>query len=244
MNRLTVPALVAALAWGCGGGSSGSTTATAPPAAEARAGGQTVSANLRDALLHKHNAKFFGNRTFRWIPPVPTFLLLDDPELQDVLFNEALVWEGIVGQPLLEAQFISPDIPARGIFLTFAELPGDVIGRGDPFVFAEVRRGSGRLGPRLRQLKLRATRRVEAPEILASGEIQRCEMTLDPELLDADDLTIRWTLRHEVGHCLGFIDHVKSGLMRPTCCNLTVTSDLRSVMRKLYRLPPGTSVTR
>jgi hypothetical protein len=58
------------------------------------------------------------------------------------------------------------------------------------------------------------------------------------------DNALRSVIRHEVGHCLGFLGHVSSGLMRPSCCLLNITSDVRNMMRQLYNLPPGTEVTR
>lgn len=87
------------------------------------------------------------------------------------------------------------------------------------------------------------TRRLKIPDVLADGRIQRCVVVLDPVLADASDTVIRFVLRHEIGHCLGFVGHVSSGLMRPTCCALNLTLDVAGMMQRLYSLPPGTEVT-
>jgi hypothetical protein len=54
-------------------------------------------------------------------------------------------------------------------------------------------------------------------------------------------------LRHEVGHCLGFIGHVpnRNSVMHPSaCCPLTITADVSRMMRTLYSNEPNTPVTR
>jgi hypothetical protein len=84
---------------------------------------------------------------------------------------------------------------------------------------------------------------VEVPQITGDSEIQTCALVLDPVLLDGPTLTLKSVIRHEVGHCLGFIGHVASGLMKPVCCALNITSDVQNMMRKLYNNPPGTPVT-
>jgi predicted Zn-dependent protease len=72
----------------------------------------------------------------------------------------------------------------------------------------------------------------------------RC--SLDPEIFGSAEAAAA-VIRHEIGHCLGFIGHVSNprSLMHPTsCCPLTITADVRGMMRRLYRLAPGTPVTR
>jgi predicted Zn-dependent protease len=84
--------------------------------------------------------------------------------------------------------------------------------------------------------------RFQLREVLPSGAIQRCRITLDPDV-DSARNNIAVTIRHEIGHCLGFIGHVASGLMSPRCCQTTITAEVRDMLRQLYSLPPGTEVT-
>ena len=132
-------------------------------------------------------------------------------------------------------------VPPSGIFFAVDDLPGTTIGRADPYF--QGRQGTGaRL---LRQVRATGVpaRRLELPEVLPSGEIRRCAIVLDESLASLGESAVRATLRHEIGHCLGFAGHVKSGLMRSTCCVLTITPNVVRMMRRLYSLPPGTEVT-
>jgi hypothetical protein len=92
-------------------------------------------------------------------------------------------------------------------------------------------------------LLLTERRRLTVPEVLESGEIRRCGLVLDEELAFINVTVLQTVIRHELGHCLGFMGHVSTGLMRPTCCALNITSDVSNMLRKLYSLPPGTEVT-
>jgi hypothetical protein len=123
------------------------------------------------------------------------------------------------------------------------DLPPGVAAAADPISpLAERRR---LVAPALPRVSLtERPRHVEVPEILSSGQIQRCIIVLDPDLAAANDTTFGLIVRHEVGHCLGFGGHVASGLMRPVCCAANITPDVVGMMRTLYTLPPGTEVTR
>jgi len=240
-----VTVLVALLAWGCGDGSG----RVSGPSGPDRAGehdvsqqGAVVRAHLRDRLLFEHNARFFGGRTFRWVAPIPIFTITPEPAVNRLVLDQFLAWENILAgageRPFYAPQPVPDALPARGIFFTVGDLPGRTLATGNPFVeFAQA-------GALLKLAVARAPRPLELPEVLATGEIQRCLITLDPVLEAASLTAIKAVIRHEVGHCLGFIGHVSSGLMRPTCCALNFTSDVVTVMRRLYRLPPGTPVTR
>ncbi len=241
MRRLVLWGLAVLVLAGCGGSGSSPTG----PAA----GTRTVGAELRDRFLFDHNAAFNDGRTFRWVPPIPIFVLTGDEELDGLVMDQFLAWEhqlaGAGGTPFYTPLDSTDRVPRRGIFLAVADLPGKVVGFGDPFFAAQVPPGGGRRSARLRQLRLpAATRELQIPELTADGQIERCILVLDPVVLDASVGTFRSVVRHEVGHCLGFIGHVSSGLMKPTCCALNFTSDVTGMMRKLYHLPPGSDVTR
>jgi hypothetical protein len=123
------------------------------------------------------------------------------------------------------------------------------VGFGDPLSpLAQRPNGDNPVGSRLRQLRLSAaTRTLEIPELTSGSEIQRCALVLDPVLLDAPQAAFNHVLRHEVGHCLGFIGHVanRRSVMHPTaCCPLAITSDITRMMRTLYNNEPNTPVTR
>jgi hypothetical protein len=238
MRRLVFLYLVGLLAAGCGGGSRDPVGPTATPAAQA------VTAALRDRFLFDHNAAFNDGRTFRWVPPIPIFIGDDD-----LLLEQFLAWEGALagagGTPFYAPQGPARGTPRRGIFFSIDDLPSNVVGFGCPF-FGTPDGPCPAISRRLAQVAVRgaATRRVEMPEVLAGGEIQRCIIVIDPALSGFGDTAVRSVIRHEIGHCLGFIGHVSSGLMKPTCCALNITSDVSGMMRKLYNLEPGTDVTR
>ncbi len=216
--------------------------AAAPP------GPAGLVAAVRNRFLFEHNAQFFHDRTFRWVPPIPIHAVTGEPGLDNFLLEQFLAWEVALGpsagSPFYAPQAVSRQVPRRGIFFAFGDLPGEVIGAADPFVEVGESRSRSTVARQLPRLTMpEAPRRMEVPEVLANGQIQRCVIVLDPVLADASDNTLRAVIRHEIGHCLGMIGHVSSGLMKPTCCALNITSDVIAMMRLLYSLPPGTPVT-
>ena len=254
--------LMVVLAWGCDRDSGRAPSATGPTQVK------RVTANLRNGFLYDHNAAFFGGRTFRWVPPIPIYTVTGDARVDTLILEQFLAWEtalaGAGGVPFYDPRGVVRQVPSRGIFFAVGDLPDPVVGIGDPFTVFNPGGSSGGssggspggspggtpdAGDRgvARQLRRRVpqtpVRRVEAPEILAGGRIQRCVIVLDQALDNVSDNTLKAVIRHEVGHCLGFIGHVSSGLMRPTCCLLNITTDVRDMMRQLYNLPPGTEVT-
>jgi hypothetical protein len=261
MRRLVTIGLIVIGAWvaGCNRGSGSSTTGpTAVPAAEqsASAMGKTVTANLRDAFLYDHNAAMNGGRTFRWVPPIPIYIVTGDAEVDEFLLEQFVAWEGALagagGTPFYAPQGMTRSIPRRGIFLAIGDLPDNVVGyanpTGDPI--AETRRTTSSLGLKLRQLRnipAGTSRRLEMPELTASSEVQRCQIILDPALADASAAALKHVIRHEIGHCLGFVGHVAStaSVMHPSaCCPLAISGDVSGMLRRLYNLPPGTDVSR
>lgn len=243
MRRFAVALLGIVWLAGC----SGSDSPTGPKSGSAA---QAVSADLRDRFLLDHNASFNGGVTFRWIPPIPIYVITGDEFTDSLVMEQFLAWEGALagagGVPFYEPRQATQVVPQRGIFLATADLPDPVIGRGDVFsTFSEKPKQSGVRAAQFRRLRLpQATRTVEIPQISADSEILTCALILDPVVLDFPEARIRAVIRHEVGHCLGFLGHVSSGLMKPTCCALNITSDVRNMMRKLYNNPPATVVTR
>jgi hypothetical protein len=243
MRRFAVALLGIVWLAGC----SGSDSPTGPKSSTAA---KAVSADLRDRFLLDHNASFNGGVTFRWIPPIPIFVITGDELVDNFVMEQFLAWEGALGgaggTPFYEPVPATHVIPQRGIFLATADLPDNVVGLGDPFsTFAQKPKQSGVRSAQVRRLKLpQATGKVEIPQITGDSEILTCALVLDPVLFDGPDAQLKAVIRHEVGHCLGFIGHVSSGLMKPTCCALNITSDVRNMMRKLYNNPPGTVVTR
>jgi hypothetical protein len=239
-----VVALTAQLVAGCGSGPSGATGPTAAGDKQVQQGKRGATLELRDRFLYEHNAAFFGGRTFRWVTPIPIYLLTGDPSLDRLLLAEAQVWEGplagVAGVPFYQTLGQSSGVPPTGIFFAVEDLPDHFIGGANPF-FQEPRGAGARL---LRQVRTTAPgRRQELRQVLPSGQITRCAVLLDPSLSFAPERAVRVTVRHEIGHCLGFGGHVGSGLMRPTCCEMNITSNVIRMLRRLYSLPPGTVVT-
>lgn len=244
MRRFAVALLGIVWLAGC----SGSDSPTGP---KSRSAAQEASADLRDRFLLDHNASFNGGRTFRWIPPIPIFIGTGEPAVDRFLLEQFTAWEralgGAGGTPFYAPSEMTEQVPQRGIFFAIADLPGRVVGIGNPFVDVGQLTSDGDtvVAQKLRQRAVRAAvKQLEIPEVLASGEIRRCVIVLDESLARASATTLRSVVRHEVGHCLGFIGHVPTGLMRRTCCLLNITSDVRNMMRKLYNLEVGTEVTR
>jgi hypothetical protein len=237
-----VVALAGQLLAGCENSPSRATGPTADK--QAAQGVRKVSLPLRDRFLYDHNAAFFGGRTGRWITPIPLYLT-GDPSIDQLLVGAAQVWEGplagTAGVPFYQPLGPPGGEPQTGIFFAIEDLPGNVIGFADPHY--QGTQGSGaRLLRRVRANGLTA-RRVELPQVLPSGEIRRCAIILDPALAVFGETALRTAISHEVGHCLGFIGHVSSGLMRRTCCASNLTSNVVRMMNRLYSLPPGTVVT-
>jgi len=228
----------------CGKGAGSAGAPTGPTAT-------VVEAALRDRFLLDHNAAFNDGRTFRWVPPIPIFIGTGEVEIDDFLLAEFLAWEGALsgagGTPFYAPQGMARRPPARGIFFAIADLPGRVVGVGNPFFEARQTQSQGEsiIVQQLRKHAMRAElKHVQMPLVRSTGDIETCLIVLDVSLADASVNTLRAVIRHEVGHCLGFIGHVGSGLMKPTCCALNFTSDVTRMMRRLYSLPPGTVVTR
>jgi hypothetical protein len=222
------------------------------PRSKTSAQTRTASADLKDRFLLDHNAGFNGGFTFRWVPPIPIFVITGDDVADTAIMEQFLAWEmalaGAGGSPFYEPRPVTNFLPSRGIILAIADLPGNVVGLGDPFSpLAQLPKGHNPVGARLRQLKVPAIRKLEIPELTSGSEIQRCALVLDPVLLDAPLAAFNSVLRHEVGHCLGFIGHVpnRRSVMHPTaCCPLTITADVSRMMRTLYNNEPNTPVTR
>jgi hypothetical protein len=255
MWNVVVLALGLVLVSGCGHGASSTTTGpTAIESSEQPAKGRIVRANLRDAYLFDHNAAFNDGHTFRWVPPIPIFVLTGDAETDAILLEQFVAWEGALagagGTPFYAPQAATRQIPRRGIFFAVADLPGNTVGLANPLgePLAERRRASLSLAEKLRRVTAAATpRRLELPELSGSGDIQRCQIILDPALDELPLAAFKHVLRHEIGHCLGFIGHVASPssvMHASACCPLAITGDVSGMMRKLYSLAPGTDVTR
>jgi hypothetical protein len=222
---------------GCGGGSPN------PAGPTATSAGQKATAGLTNRFLFDHNAAFNDGRTFRWVPPIPIFIGDDG-----LLLEQFLAWEsalaGAGGTPFYSPQGPARRVPRQGIFFSIDDLPGNVVGFGCPF-FGTPDGPCPAMTRSLAQVAVRgATRRTEMPEVLASGEIRRCSIVLDANLASFGETAVKSVIRHEIGHCLGFIGHVPSGLMKSTCCALNITSDVSTMMRALYNNPPGTEVSR
>ena len=250
MRTAVALALVSLGVAGCGGGPGGAAPTGPTAVRTAETGGRTAPAALHDRVLFDHNASFNGGRTFRWVTPIPIFVVTPDPVVTDLALDQFLAWEsalgGVGGSPFYTPLGIDArHVPRRGIFFTVGDLPDRTLATGDPSVeFAEARRGASGLARRLPMLAAPAgPGALRVPEITAGGEIQRCLITLDPVLDAASEATVKAVIRHEVGHCLGFIGHVSSGLMKPTCCALNFTPDVVGMMKRLYGQPPGTEVT-
>ena len=250
LRRFTMLGLLMALGWGCSRGTESVATPTGPTTVKAADAGKQVTAHLSDAFLSQHNAAFFGGRTFRWVPPIPIFIDTDDAALDQFVLNQFLAWEtalaGAGGKPFYAPQPATRREPFRGIFFVIDDFLFDDTGVTHTFDLEEaLRHRSASLGRRLGRVAVPLRRhRQEVPAIRSNGEIRQCAIELDTALLDATDAELAYAIRHEVGHCLGFIGHVPSGVMAPLCCSLDITPDVSGMMRKLYTLPPGTEVTR
>jgi hypothetical protein len=142
-------------------------------------------------------------------------------------------------------------LPDRGIFFWVTPLPPPVVGFAEPFAPLEQARRQSSLAGDLQRRAVRsaAVRRLQIPEVTTGGELFRCAILLDPNAFSSGLLSERelmWLIRHETGHCLGFVGHVPRGVMTAVInglgASMTITPDVRGMMQRLYRLPPGTEV--
>ena len=144
------------------------------PRSKSSAETRTASADLKDRFLLDHNAAFNDGFTFRWVPPIPIFVITGDDFADGAIMEQFLAWEralaGAGGTPFYEPRPVTNFLPSRGIVLAIADLPGNVVGFGDPFSpLAQLPKGQNPVGARLRQLKVSAAvRKLEIPELTAA----------------------------------------------------------------------------
>lgn len=189
-------------------------------------GGGDGSGPSTTALLWEHNAQHFNGRTLRWVPPIPVEPS-SSTQVNDAMAAQFANWEQALGQPLFR-------FGSGGVSIDFVDLPEgeeeDLFGIASPF--AQVR---------TRALPVHRT--IRLPQVRSNGQIVSCRMALDPLAFQTREI-FEFTFGHELGHCLGFVGHVPSGLMAPRCCDrATITDDVRQMMRELYSLPPGTPIS-
>jgi hypothetical protein len=214
------------------------------------------ASQVRDGFLFDHNAQFNGGRTFRWVPPIPIYILGPVAATNQLILDQFLAWEtalgGVVSPPFYVPQAVGGTrIPSRGILFERHTIPpqpgcgappsGFIIGGcSNPFAQPDQ--------PPQLPLAEQPRLQVTLPEVRADGQIQTCVSQIDPQISTANSFAMKFVIRHEIGRCLGFLGTVPSGIMAPTCCtatsSLAITPDVTGMMRTLYRLPPGTAVSR
>lgn len=253
-SRGSILVATGAMLWfGCEGRQSRSVAEpTAVSTTQSSSAARLVTVDLRDPLLFRHNAQFFGGRTFRWLPPVPIFILTGDAFL-DRQFDALVLgrWRDMTGvRSLFSRHPIVVQPPARGIYFSFADLPGGTVVSANPLSESmqsvdSTEQSARAIARRLAQSGVSSSseRRMELPEVLPTGEIVRCEIMLDP-ITTTHGPSAAYALFNGIGRCLGFVGPAPSGVMSAKCCSFSFTSDVRRVMRKLYSLPPGTPVSR
>ena len=57
--------------------------------------------------------------------------------------------------------------------------------------------------------------------------------------------SLQATVKHEIGHCIGFFEHTNDGGLMDSIANgaTAANSTTRNMIRLLYSLPPGTNIT-
>lgn len=79
-----------------------------------------------------------------------------------------------------------------------------------------------------------------------NGEINEATIEIDPKTLLPDFLPIdrcKQTIKHELGHALGFFAHTNDGgLMDPTGGNGKISEQTKRLMSILYTYPPNTRI--
>jgi hypothetical protein len=235
----------------CGKSASESAAAVAGPSALR----VSEAGQVRNGFLFEHNAQFNGGRTFRWVSPIPIYILGPVAATNQLVLDQFLAWEaalsGVVSTPFYEPLDVGgSQIPSRGILFERHMIPpqpgcpapptGFIIGGcSNPFQSPDQ--------PPQLPLAEHPRLQVSVPEVGADGQIQTCVSQIDPLISTADSFTMKFLIRHEIGRCLGFLGTVPRGVMAPTCCtatsSLAITPDVTGMMRTLYRLPPGTTVS-
>ena len=86
---------------------------------------------------------------------------------------------------------------------------------------------------------------VAVPEKWTDGTIRGCRVRINILHRELNCGSLKATVIHEIGHCIGFFEHTTDGgLMDATANNATGTNPtIRNMISLLYSLPPGTDVS-
>ena len=86
---------------------------------------------------------------------------------------------------------------------------------------------------------------VAYPERWTDGTIRGCRVQINWMHQRMDCGSLQGTVKHEIGHCIGFFEHTSDGgLMDATANNsIAANATTRNMIRLLYSLPPGTNIT-
>ena len=86
---------------------------------------------------------------------------------------------------------------------------------------------------------------VAYPERWTDGTIRGCRVFIHLLHQRMDCGSLQGTVKHEIGHCIGFFEHTSDGgLMDPIANNaIAPNAATRNMIRLLYSLPPGTNIT-
>ncbi|MBI1893284.1 MAG: hypothetical protein HYS14_04130 [Candidatus Rokubacteria bacterium] len=216
--RLVIAFSVLALV-GCGKSSPTGSTATT-----------SVTAG-QQSIVSRHNAQFFNDKTTRWEVPINIFIV--NPGGRDILRD----WEVQTGGAI-RLNFIDYN-PGEGIRFRALDLPGNIVGFSGLF---EPPSSAGVIvaqTPRIHTLRI--------PQVI-SNRVRNCDVFLDPILWQSGAAVFWHVVKHEVGHCLGFVDHtfetdsVMSSLESVPCCPTKIIPRVADMLRELYTLPIGTEV--
>ena len=86
---------------------------------------------------------------------------------------------------------------------------------------------------------------VAYPERWTDGTIRGCRVFIHFLHQRMDCGSLQGTVKHEIGHCIGFFEHTSDGgLMDPIANNaIAPNAATRNMIRLLYSLPVGTNIT-
>lgn len=216
---------------GCGG--KNPTAPTAPSIPTAHGSGEQAVSAAQQSIVSRHNAQFFNGRTARWQVPINVWCV--SQACKAVL----AFWEQGTGGAV---RFNPVDFnPGEGIRILEANICCGIQGfAGVPTPTLQPPGGIRITGTVFTYPMAEQSRKLA--QVDASNRFRNCDIYIDTSLQNGTELFNR-VIKHELGHCIGFIDHTLEGeSVMSAPAGDKIIPRVAEMLRELYRLPIGTEV--